>query len=549
MYSYFDQLNLKPDEVIVYLRKSRADDPLLPVSEILSKHETILDEWAEKQLGCKVPESNKYREVVSGETIADRPEIQKILRLVESPKYKALLIVEVQRLSRGDLEDAGRLIKLLRYTNTLVITPHKTYDLQDEYDRDSFERELKRGNEYLEYTKKIMNRGRLLSVSQGNFINSTPPYGYNKVWVTEGKKKCPTLAINEEQAEIVRLAFDFYANQDMGIPSICYYLDSLHVQPPRGGNWSPSHIRDMLTNPVYIGKVRWNWRKTVTVVEDSEILKIRPRQKAGDYLVFDGKHEAIVSSELFEAVQQRFGKNPRYNQLGSLRNPFAGILFCHCGRAMTYRTYKSRNDPPRLICVDHVHCNTGSCTFDELLVIVKDSLRQCVTDYEYLVENKDTEAAEAQEKIIRSLENKLQALDTKELSLWESHANPDPSLRMPTDVFRRLNEKLAKDRADLREALMNARASMPNTADYEETLVRFRDALRAMEDPNADASKKNALLRACIERIDYNREPPQRMKSQKKSVRKDGKRISIDALPRGANWTNPPITVDIKLKV
>ena len=120
---YPTPINFKPEEILEYLRKSRSDDPLLSIEEVLNKHETILDEWAEKVLGQKIPEVNKFREVVSGETIEDRPEIQKILNKIESPKYKAILIVDVQRLSRGDLEDAGRLIKLLRYTNTVVITP------------------------------------------------------------------------------------------------------------------------------------------------------------------------------------------------------------------------------------------------------------------------------------------------------------------------------------------------------------------------------------------------------------------------------------------
>ena len=177
MYNYYNNPieGLQPDEVLDYLRKSRTDDPSLTVEEVLSKHETILDEWAERNLGAKVPEENKYREVVSGETIADRPEVQKVLKRIESPKIKAILIVEVQRLSRGDLEDCGRLIKILRYTNTMVITPQKIYDLRDEYDRDAFERELKRGNEFLEYQKKIMQRGTLLSVSQGNYVGSVPP--------------------------------------------------------------------------------------------------------------------------------------------------------------------------------------------------------------------------------------------------------------------------------------------------------------------------------------------------------------------------------------
>ena len=93
------------------------------------------------------------------------------MQLLESSNVKGVLVVDPQRLSRGDLEDCGRLIKLLRYTKTHVITPQKTYDLDDEYDRDAFERELKRGNEYLEYFKKIQNRGRLPpEITSGLFL-------------------------------------------------------------------------------------------------------------------------------------------------------------------------------------------------------------------------------------------------------------------------------------------------------------------------------------------------------------------------------------------
>ena len=65
MYNY-NIGNLKPSEIIVYFRKSRTDDPTLSVEEVLSKHEAILDEWAERNLGAIIPEENKYREVVSG---------------------------------------------------------------------------------------------------------------------------------------------------------------------------------------------------------------------------------------------------------------------------------------------------------------------------------------------------------------------------------------------------------------------------------------------------------------------------------------------------
>ena len=90
---YQPELDFRPEEVLVYLRKSRSDDPSLTVEEVLEKHETILDEWSETHLGGKVPEENKYREVVSGETIDDRPEILAVLRKIESPRIKAILVV------------------------------------------------------------------------------------------------------------------------------------------------------------------------------------------------------------------------------------------------------------------------------------------------------------------------------------------------------------------------------------------------------------------------------------------------------------------------
>ena len=553
--NYIEELNLQPDEILAYLRKSRADDPLLTVEEVLARHEAILDEWAEKNLGARVPEGNKYREVVSGETIADRPEIQKVLKLMESPKIKAILIVEVQRLSRGDLEDCGRLIKLLRYTNTLVITPQKIYDLRDEYDRDMFERELKRGNEFLEYTKKIMNRGRLRSISEGNYVGSIPPYGYDKVWVTEGKRKCPTLAINEEQANVVRMIFDMYTNQNIGMPTICNRLDSMGAPPPKGEHWSNRALKDMLSNIHYLGKVKWNWRKIVTVVEDSEIKKKRPKSEIGEFLVYEGRHEAIITEELFNATQEKLGKNPRVRKNMGIRNPFAGLIYCQCGRAMTLRTYKkadgSKRGADRLMCDDHARCHTGSCTFYEMLEMVKGILTQCVDDFERRIKSNAGDSMKLHEKLLKSLEKKMQDLEAREIAQWEAQSHPDESQRMPPHIFKMLNEKLLKEKEEVKEAMCNARKSMPDPVDYQEKVVRFRAALEALEDPEKDAEAKNRLLKDCIERIDYNRERPERIKSQQVLYYdKERKRTRTKSpLKTGSNWTTPPIDIDVKLKV
>ena len=537
MYNY-NIGNLKPGEIIVYFRKSRTDDPTLSVAEVLSKHEAILDEWAERNLGSKIPEENKYREVVSGETIADRPEVQKVLKLIESPKIKAILIVEVQRLSRGDLEDAGRLIKLIRYTNTLVITPMKIFNLSDEYDRDMFERELKRGNEYLEYQKKIMRRGRDLSASQGNFIGATPPYGYDKIFVQEGKRKYPTLAINEEQANVVRMIFDMFVNQNMGYALIARRLNELHIPAPRGDYWTHASLPEILKNVHYIGKIKWNYRKTVIVVENGEVRKTTPTAKDDEYQIFEGKHPAIISEELFNLAQLRRGKNTRNKTDFTVKNPLAGLVYCKCGHAMILRTYKKNGvmtSEPRLLCTAQVYCNTPSCIQSIIIDFVIKVLKQKIVDFELeLKQDNDDDSIQLHEKMIKNLEKKLETLQAKELSQWEAQADPDPTKRMPHHIFQMLNEKLQKEKEETEQALKEAYDTMPTKVDYEQKIIKFQNALDAIQDENRSALEKNSLLKECIEKIIYHR--GETKKSKGKGTGK-------------GNWDYSPIELDVKLRL
>lgn len=548
---YQPQINLTPDEVLDYLRKSQSDDPTLTVEEVLEKHETILDEWAERFLGAKVPEKNKFREVVSGETMKERPGFQQVLRIIEKPQIKAVAVVEPQRLTRGDGEEIGRMMKIFKYTDTLVITPQRIYNLRDEYDWDALKRELERGNDYLNYTKKILNRGRLLSVAAGNYIGNVPPYGYDKDWVMDGKRKCPTLKINEEQAEVVRMIFDMYVNKDMGATNICHHLDSLHIKPPKGEKWSPPALTKMLDNIHYIGKVRWNFRKTINIVEDGEIKKTRPQMKIGEYLIYNGKHKAIISEELFNAAQAKKGRNHRAKPNTKVRNPLASILFCKCGRAMSLRTYKSHGAAPRLLCDGQVHCKTGSCLYDEMIDRVAAILEQCIEDFEIRLTDDTGDSIKMHTKLIKGLEKRLKDLEIQETTQWKQQTHPDPEQRMPIDVFKRLNAQLLAEREEINQALCKAYESMPEPIDYGERVVRFKDALAALRDPEVDAQTKNTLLKGCIERIEYHREKPERIPSKQiryyDPVQKRTRWKS--ELGTGANWTSPPIELDVKLKV
>lgn len=536
----YREYHFEPDEIIEYLRKSRSDDPYLTVEEVLAKHETILSEWSRRNLSSPIPEENIYREVVSGETIDDRPEMLEVLKRIESPRIKAILIVEVQRLSRGDLEDSGRLMKLLRFTNTLVITPSKIYDLQDEYDRDGFERELKRGNEYLEYTKKILKRGREQSVREGNFVGNTAPYGYEKGVIMEGKKKCHTLFILEDEAEVVRMIFDLYVNQHMGRTNIANYLNNLGIKPRNRDRWSIYSIVHILENEHYTGKVRWNYRKTTSIVEGGEIKTYRPKSKDEDVLLFPGKHEAIISDELFQAAKARMGKNHRAKPNTKVRNPLAGLLYCQCGRAMSLRTYHKNGvecSAPRLLCDDQAYCHTSSAFYDDVIEKVRTVLEDAIKDFEFKINSEEPAAISRHRAQIKRLENTLDELKRKEINQWEKYAEEG----MPKAVFDKLNEKVLKDIADTEKALVSAKNTLPDIKHYEECLCRFCNALDALQNNEMPAAEKNILLKACIERIDYRRENSVRL------TRKNTSNKSI--LKVGGNWDAAPIELNVKLRL
>ena len=491
----FNLPDLKPEEVIIYLRKSRTDDPALTVSETLAKHEQMLDDYCRRTWNELVPEQNRFREVVSGETIEARPEIQKVLRLIEQDRYKAILIVEPQRLSRGDLEDIGRISKLLRYTHTFVITLQYSYDLADERDRDYFERELKRGNEYLEYSKRIMANGRIVSVENGNYIGGRDPYGYKRAKYKEGKKTINTLEIIPEEAEVVKTIYQMYADGN-GTGRICEHLNQ-YCKPQRGKAWARSTIYTILNNPVYIGMIKWQHKKTTKTVEDGEIIKRARLRK--DFPMYPGKHEAIISEELWQKVQTRKKTHVPKTQISrKLKNPLAGLIVCECGFAMgLWVPTPERKEAARLFCTKKCDVSS-SCKYDEMKEIVAEILRQSIADFELKIKAGEDERTSEKEAFREQLKHRLAALDDKETSIWEKYAEG-----MPKRVFETLLAELTEERERIKNMLSQTVDEKPPVR-YSDLLTSFHAALECL-DSDESAEKKNALLKKCIRKIVYHR--------------------------------------------
>jgi hypothetical protein len=527
---YRETQQFKPEEILVYLRRSRSDDPSKTLEEVLDAQKAKLISWMEDNLDGIVPEENWYKEVVSGETIQDRTEFQKILKRIESPQFKAILCLECSRISRGDLEDCGRIIKLLRFTSTIVITPYRSYDLRDEFEREGFERELKNGNYYLEYTKKLMRRGKEYAYNMGGYVASVPPYGYDLARVQIGKRKLPTLKINEEKAKVVRMIFDWYVLEDIGPQRIANRLMEMGVKPTRNDIWSNICIRKMLRNYHYIGKVIYFSRKVDYVVQDQKITK--KMVKVPDFEMKDGLHEPIVSEDIFYRAQAKHDKNPKVKYGVVMRNPLSSILYCECGHAMTFRY---NGDTPRFECPYQRFCKNASINAYEMMDKIIAVLQKSMDDFTVDMCEKNDDAIKRQEEKIAFLEKKLKDLEYRELALWEKYTEES----MPKAVFESLRSKYEAEKESTANALRVAVNEMPQKIDYEERTARFHDALEALKDDNLPIEKKNRLLRACIEKITYKREAAFRVPKEEQDKYKYYK--------RGWCQSVPEIDIDLKL--
>lgn len=495
----------KSDQFCIYLRKSRADAEAekLGEGETLARHERILTELAVK-LG--LPIGKIYRELVSGETISARKEIQSMINDCYAGMWKGILVVEVTRLSRGNQGDAQIIMDCLRYSNNnngvLVVTPTKVYDIvQSSDDEEYMEFELFMSRREYKMIRKRMMRGKLQAVVEGNYMGSYRPYGYDILKTKTGR----TLVPNPEEAPIVKNIFEWTVKEHLTPGKICKRLNTIGVPTYSGDpEWSVSSIKTILTNPTYTGKVRWNDRMQVKTMVDGKLVKSRPRSNhTNQYMLYDGKHEAIIDEITFHAAASHFHSDKTKANL-KLMNPFAGILICaKCKKTMIYQGYNKRpNTPPRILHKSSQICNVKSAVLKDVMDAVAHALELYIDDFEMKIdnlpvvdENNILSQLEALQKELIKQEKKLPKL----FDAWENGILTDDEFTRRKLVNKERIESIKKQMDHLED-------SIPTKDEYEEKIMCLSDALKSLLDPTLDADIKNTYLKSIISSIEYSRD-------------------------------------------
>lgn len=495
------------DTYAIYLRKSRADVEAekLGEGETLTRHKKILTELAARK-GLYI--GKIYQEIVSGETIEARPEIQKLISDCYAGKYRGIIIVEVTRLSRGNQGDAQKILDCLKYSNmnngVLVITPTKTYDIvRSAEDEEYLEFELFMSRREYKMIQKRMDRGRKQAVVEGNFMGSYRPYGYDILKT----KTSRTLIPNPEEAPIVKSIFEWTVKDGLTPKKIATKLDAMGVPTYTGeSEWSKATIKTILTNPTYAGKVRWNDRMQVKTMVDGELVTSRPRSNHTDhYMEYDGKHKkhALVNKETFEAASSRFHCDRTKASL-KLTNPLAGLFRCkNCQHTMVFQRYNNKPTvSPRYMHRQSDQCKVKSVIASDVINAVVHTLRLYIEDFELKMdnlpdvnENTLTTQIEALQKELIKTKKKLSKL----FDAWEDEKISDNEFVKRKAVNNQRIESIEKQIYELEETI-------PEKEEYEEIVMKLSDALNALLDETLDAEIKSEYLKRIIRKVEFSRE-------------------------------------------
>ena len=485
------------EEYAIYLRKSRKDLELesMGEGETLARHKTALLELAQKK---ELKIAKIYEEMVSGESIEDRPKVQELLDEVTAGKYRGVLVMEIERLARGNTRDQGEVAEAFWGSETLIVTPSKTYDPTNEFDEEYFEFGLFMSRREYKTIRRRMQRGLMASIKEGNYVGSLPPYGYDIIRLN---KKERTLKLND-QSEYVKMIYEWFVNNRMTTGEIARKLTLMGVPTKLGKpEWNRSTIKDILTNNLYTGKIRWNRRKVTKELVEGTRKKVKRRNLSEDYLIVEGKHPAIISQEMFDKAQEVFTVQTPVKMDISIRSPFASLIFCkHCGKAISYQSYQTKNATPRMTHRESMTCKVKSAPFSQVLEAVIFALNQYVTDFEFKLNNDDeVKRREQHKEIIERMKSELASLEKKRAGLFDYL---ERGIYTENEFLER--KAVYTERIEnLNSNLLKEQNNEPEEIDYQEKIIKFSEVIESLRNPDIPAKKKNDLLKEIVSRIEY----------------------------------------------
>jgi len=260
-------------------------------------------------------------EGISGGTTKKRDDFNRMIADAKAGCFDFIITKEISRFSRSTLDSIQYTQLLLDYNVGVFFQNDNINTL----DSDSEFRLVVMAGVAQDEIRKLSERikfGFRQSIKNGRVLGNDKLYGYDK-------KDC-VMTINEAEAEIVRIIFDLYANQGLGIRKISQELYTMGYTSREGNEFNQLTIRHMLENPKYKGWYCGN---------KTQSLDYRTKKKAfldeSEWIMYpDPTIPAIVSEELWDranAIYKERSRQMKEHANGATyhnRYPYSGKIYC-----------------------------------------------------------------------------------------------------------------------------------------------------------------------------------------------------------------------------
>lgn len=453
----------------------------------------------------------------------NRPDFQRMMEEVENGIIQTILVKDMSRFGRNYIL-VGQYVELvLPQHHVRVIGVTDNYDSYDT-ENDLFAFESIFAEMYAaDISKKVTYAKHMLGMS-GIKLKSRPLYGYRLV---DGDYT--QWEIDTESAEIVRMIFDMFLNQDMSVNAIAKYLRTNEIPTPsaymgykytkvnRPYDWSFPIVSRILKFQEYCGDtVNFKTRQI-----SYKVKKRLPIPKE-DWVIFQNQHPAIISREDFEKAQEKL-KNiseNAFSQPKATRNDtlFRQKLICAmCGKKMYCNSTKGK-----LYFQCQAYQKYDSCTSN---YITENDLKRVVLDYLhrlYLAVKSDRNAVISKlgldtiteiEDQIRTAENRADEISHLLIEIYEKKFQ-----NIITDSeFKSRSEALSREKNDLLHFLADLTAKKSIRSKEKGSVIKMLDKISSYSESDFDVLTQE-MVNALIEKIVIGKPMGQREKNYGKRM-------------------------------
>ena len=428
-------------------------------------------------------------EGISGTDAKKRPAFQTMVATAKKKPnpFDAILVHKFDRFARSREDSVVYKSLLRKECNVNVISI--TEQLEDDKFSVILEAMLEAMAEYYSLNlAEEVTKGMTEKARRGGF-QASRMLGYN------AKDLGGKLEIIEDEANIVRIIFNKFVNEEMTYHAINDYINKSGYRTQNGNKFERRSIRYILENPIYSGYVRWNRRNKHQQINPTD-----------EWIIEKGLHEPIVSKEIYDKAQVRikqikklYGSNPRPRS--SYGHWLSGTMRCSaCNSTLTYSGPGTNGRGKGYYCCNRYR--KGSCSTSNHMSVIK--LEKFILDN---IDNDIDSFKDVPDEITIHTHTETIEIDTLQAQLDKTIRKYDIARNAylneidSMEEYKANKKRISQEEKDVREQMKSLSKKSTGSSNANKLIKNMIEGSEILKDEHATIEQKNKALRSFVKGI------------------------------------------------